>query len=624
MAKSSSSNSKQRKHEKVRAQVVSKLEEMEAEVKDKYQQAIDDSLKQNMADEVSVKDVAPVMLGEKFENVEVNEMAKNFDFNADEQNFGEGAEETPLKVEDMPEGLPTVKDDSETIEEQTKETETKDADDKATTGKYDDIEELAKKNISNWANISAKAASVVKLLKDNMMIKQFITTAEFGRGMVLAKQNIAGKSETRDNTAHFKIENLKPGRAKAVVVTLPKALQEVLTASANKKMNALRDVLASSFPNGELTAEQKADTVDMVMAFDDLMVRVANLCEGRIAEFDGVDGQLSVAPASKTLYKTDALTGVVTTEAKDVSANQVVEIINGKKHVMYTMAQPNSALMKKVLDGEVLGDKDSNVIERYKKGKTPLKRVKGAYSALYTNKNYTSASRYVTAKPFAAGLTKDDAETLSRKAVYQYKKHDSTAVRVESYDTAMVDGDMLKVFDPSIDAKQRYEMLTVAKGYVRTKQGGTPYMRSIPDIDPETGKKKGMKQVTETPHDKTLVDRIPKDFYTGAKIENIESIEFVTYGMSGKTKKDNKDTAPRARKNRISFAGLEAELSETKGIVGKFDIKDASVSRLVELTSETVAKEAFIKALTRKSNGKDNNVGSEYDDGVLSALLASR
>ena len=128
------------------------------------------------------------------------------------------------------------------------------AKDEATKGRYaNNLTELAANNIANFTNIQAEASAVATLLKGNLFIKQFITNGEFGRGFVLTKV----KDEKNSTVSHFKIENLKPGRAKAVVISVPRRLQEVLAASGKKSASSLRKMLLDATNNGQLTPEEQ-------------------------------------------------------------------------------------------------------------------------------------------------------------------------------------------------------------------------------------------------------------------------------------------------------------------------------------------------------------------------------
>lgn len=623
-------NLKNSKRQNIKNQITKKLDEDYEKFKEKYNR----QLAENIPSTVDASDTSTQQIENSIPSIDATEnniikspkedktMAKNFNFTDDANDFGTGAENKTI----TPETLPEIKDDVTEAEVKAKTNDG--SKDEATTGRYaDNLSELAATHIANFTNIQAEASAVATLLKGNLFIKQFITNGEFGRGFVLTKV----KDEKNSTVSHFKIENLKPGRAKAVVITVPRRLQEVLAASGKKSAGSLRKMLLDATNNGQLTPEEKADTVDMVMGYDDLMVRVANLMEGQIAEFGGKGGDLDARITSRYMKKVDETTKEERFEPKDISANQATEVINGKSHIIYTMNQPNSALIAKAVSGEALGEKDKKTIKRYQEGKSPLKRTKNAFSALYTDKNFTSISKYETAKPFSEGFTKEQAVRLSARAAFGKSKLSQTDV-MESYDTGMFAGDdgIAAVFNPNVPISERLETLQKAKGYQPKNSDGSVKVRKVRKVD-ATGKsvldandKPIYEEVPYEVRDLMLTDRVIKSYYTGQPLtdEEARNAEFVMYGEQGVNKK-GMATSPRVRKTRLSFVGLEVEVSEGKGIVGTYGLDDESVSAFVNMVGEEVAKEAFIKAASRNSRGGDNTASSEYEDGQLAAILGA-
>lgn len=628
MAKSVNTKSKR---QVVKEQITRSLDESQAKFKEEYER----SLLEHNPSKVDGSDPATEVTTEvpKIEEAqkpiitykEEKTMARVLNFEDDQKvaDFGEGAKNESKPISDE---LPDIQDDASNTEIKANE-EKSEGSDTATTGKYeDDLSALAEQNIRNFTNIQAEASKVAQLLKQNLLIKQFVTNGTFGRGFVLGTQ-ADGKN---GKTAHYKIENIKPGRAKSVVVTVPRKLQEVLAASAKKSVKSLRTQILDATNDGVLTPEEKADTVDMVIGYDDLMARIANLCEGQVAEFGGKGGVLDTAANVKYTKKVDPVTGVESYNETDVSANQVIDIVGGKSHVFYTMAQPSSALMAKAISGEALGDKDKKAIKRFREGKTPLKRTKGAFSALYTEKNFVSTVKYEEVAPFGAQLTKEQAVRLSAKANFKHANHDASVAPIESYDSAMFasnDG-IAAVFNPTVPADKRMETMQVAKNYQPKNADGTVKTRKVPKTD-ANGKivvdaegKRIYEVVEEKARDIQLSDRTLKNFYTGKPLtaEEAKTAMFVTYGEPGVTKQ-NKPTAPRVQKKRIAFDGLETEVNASRGIVGTFGLDDSSVAAFVQMVGQDIAKEAFVKAVSRNSRGGDNTSASEYEEGLLAALL---
>lgn len=664
---SKKASSKSKQHEKVKSQITESLNESQKKFNEEYQNRM--LAQQNLSDGAvePVSDTAQSTLEpiqsmplentvEKTVNKEEEKMAKELKFDDDNQKFGENAKDETQKPETgaipevnsdaapnaevaaenntvMDDTLPQIEDDGAVIEEKAKEDSAKTEKEKVTTGRYDgNLEDLAEKHITNFSNLKERAASVAYLLQNNVMLKQMITAGNFGRGFVMVTQNIAGTGQESDKVSHFRIENLKPGRAKTVVVTMPRVLRDILvsTASSSKLSQKLSEVTK----DGTLTEEQSKDTVDVVMRYDDLMSRVATMFEGKIAEFGGVGGELDDNINVKYGMKNDPTTQTQDWASTDVSDKLVKEPLHGKPHVMYTMAQPSGALMSKAVKGEALGDKDRKAIKRYREGKTPLKRNRGAYSALYTHNNFTSLIQYVQVTPFSGNLSSEDAKKLSAKAVFKFKERSASSPRMESYDSEMVNGDIVRVFDPSIKAEDRIKLMQVASGYVKTKADGTPYTKKVAKVD-ESGKEvkdaKGNRVYENVPYkavDKKLADRTVRDYYTGEPLPNdkVAKAGFVTYGEPGMTKgtatKPAHATAPRVNRKRISFEKCEATPDASKGLVGVFGIDDASVSRFVKLVGEDVAKEAFINATSRAtSTAAGGAAASEYGDGILAAML---
>ena len=627
-----SKNLKNSKRQNIKKKITDSLDKSFDDFKKEY----DRQLAENIPSNVDVSDASAKVTEDSIPSIEetvtINsnlimeekEMAKKFNFNDDQTGFGEGATNNSLNLRtDLPD-IPDVEND---ITEEENKVGENSGNDERTTGKYnDDLSQLASNHVANFTNIQAEASAVASLLKNNVFIKQFITNADFGRGLVLTKS----KNE-KGTVCHFKIENLKPGRAKSVVITVPRKLQEVLTASSKKSIKTLSRQIIDSTNNGQLTPEEKADTVDMVIGYDDLMVRVANLMEGQIAEFGGKDGELDAKITSKYVKKVDEATKEDKFEVKDISFNQATEVIGGKNHIVYTMNQPSSALLAKAIAGEALGDKDKNTIKRYRDGKTPLKRTRNAFSALYTDKNFTPISQYETAKPFSEGFTKEQAVRLSARALFGKAKLTSQDV-MESYDSGMFKGDdtVAAVFDPSIPVSERIETLQKAKGYQPKNADGSVKTVKVRKMDAngksitdENGKAIYEEKPAET-RDVVLSDRVLKDYYTGKPLEGNEArdAEFVMYGEPGVNKK-GAPTSPRVRKNKLSFVGLEVMVSNERGVAGTYGLDDESVSAFVKMVGEEVAKEAFIKAASRNSRGGDNTVASEFEEGQLSAILGA-
>lgn len=628
-----SKNLKNSKRQNIKDRITKELDKNLEDFKKEY----DRQLAENIPSNVDVSDASTKVTEDSIPSIEKTEtiksnfikeekqMAKNFNFNDDQAGFGEGATNNSLNLRtDLPE-IPDVENDA--TEEEAKVSGDGADNDERTTGKYnDDLSQLASNHVANFTNIQAEASAVASLLKNNVFIKQFVTNNDFGRGFVLTKS----KNE-KGTVCHFKIENLKPGRAKAVVITVPRKLQEVLTASSKKSMKSLSAQIMDATNNGQLTAEEKADTVDMVIGYDDLMVRVANLMEGQIAEFGGKDGELDAKITSRYVKKTDETTKEDKFEVKDISANQATEVIGGKNHIVYTMNQPSSLLLAKAIQGEALSDKDKNTIKRYRDGKSPLKRTKNAFSALYTDKNFTPISKYETAKPFSEGFTKEQAIRLSARALFGKSKLTSQDV-MESYDTGMFKGDdgVAAVFNPNVTVSERMETLQKAKGYQPKNADGTVKTMKVRKVDANgksvmgpDGKAVYEEKQLET-RDVVLSDRVLKDYYTGKPLEGNEArdAEFVMYGEPGVNKK-GAPTSPRVRKNKLSFVGLEVVVSNEKGIAGTYGLDDESVSAFVKMVGEEVAKEAFIKAASRNSRGGDNTAASEFENGQLSAILGA-
>jgi len=623
-------NIKESRRQSVKKQITQKLDESQAKFKEEYERQLAETIPSNVAEsDAAIKEdvsILPDMGKDEMPNIvnnkEEKEMAKQLNFEDDQKDFGAGAVNESTQLAD--DKLPEIPDDAGEAEKKAEQEKGSAGDDKATTGKYeDDLSQLASDNIANFSNIQAEASAVASLLKNNMFIKQFITNATFGRGFALRKQ----KDDKGGETAHFMIENMKPGRAKSVVVTVPRKLQEVLTASSKKSMKSLRTQILDATNNGQLTQEEKADTVDMVMGYDDLMVRVANLMEGQIAEFGGKGGELDAGITVKYGKKAGEEEFVAT----DLTAKQAVEIVAGKNHIIYTMKQPNSALMAKAVQGEALGEKDKKTIKRYRDGKTPLKRTQGAFSALYTDKNFTSISKFDVVTPFGATpITKEQAVRLSARAAYGLKNK-AEGVKMESYDTAMFSKDaaVAAVFDPSVPAAERLETLQVAKGYQAKNADGTVKTQKRRKLDAngktvmDANNKPVYEAVEVKAHDVKLNDRTIKNYYTGKPLtaEEAGKAGFVMYGEESVSKK-NTPVAPRVRKSKLAFVGLDVEVDEKKGVVATYGLDDASVSSFVKLVGEEVAKEAFIKAASRNSRGADTTASSEYEDGMLAALLA--
>ena len=55
----------------------------------------------------------------------------------------------------------------------------------------------------------------------------------------------------------YKIDQIKPGRAKSVIVTMPRIISEILEANSKKSMRALKSALVNGFDGLKLTEEQK-------------------------------------------------------------------------------------------------------------------------------------------------------------------------------------------------------------------------------------------------------------------------------------------------------------------------------------------------------------------------------
>lgn len=615
---------REKRKSQLREKLTNKLEELDKQNQLEYQKRVEEFNKQKEAEQIHSAQLETINYQNLAEDQETKTSNKEELQMSRAINFKEELENTGVEKVNLGE-IPSIQDDAGEVE--VKQNAATDATAKESTGKFDgDLEEIAKQNISNFAQIQEKSKNIANLLRQNLFIKQFITTGDFGRGMAMAITKPKDGTD-EDKVAHFKVEQIKPGRAKSVIVTMPKVIADVLQSTAKKSAKGVKEALINNL-SGDLTPEQKADTVDVVMGYDELMVRVANLMEGQIAEFGGVNGELSFkGDGIKVAPKKDVSTNKTEFATTSLVDNQVKEMIGGKEHIIYTMKLVDAGILGKAAQGEALSEKEKKAVTTYKTGKAPLKRTKGAFSALYTPTNYTPTVQYETVKPFGQ-ITKDEAERLSAKAVFKAKAN--TSVRVESYDAAMVKDDILQVFDPSVKADDRYEMLTVAKNFVRTDKNGNPVMRKVPDIDENGNRRKdangknAWKEIADTATDQVLTDRVPRDYFTGAPVDkaNLAEIEFVKYGVPGLSK-DNKATMPKAQKKRISFEGCEATVKEGAGIVGTYDLTDKSVEGVLKLASEATVKDAFIAATTRTSKGKSNNVANEYEDGLIAALLES-
>lgn len=613
----------------VKNQLTQKLEESQERFREQYGEMLNES---KLSNESRVSDTRKVtgnaqlpdtVQGErKFKNPEEDlTMAKNFDFEQNEQqDFGAGAKDTTAPITSE---LPDVDlgDEAAFSEEKANTDSTSGASAKATTGKYEgDLMESARKNIANFEQKFSDAVAVSNLLSNTMKIVRFVTNNTFGRGFAMTTTKLSNSDASDEKSSHFKVEVLKPGRPKSVVVQVPKIIADILTENAKKNSAVTAKALLSGIEGGKLTEEQKKDVVSLVMGYDDLMVRVANLCEGKIPEALINGAKRAVA---ENAYRTsrDNTTGAYVEKAIDLTGKTAQSTIDGVQHVIYTMKQPDTKLLGKGIDGAEFSEADKKAIERYKAGKVPLKRTQGAYSALFTKDNFVSLTQYNVAQPFSDKLTHDEAVRLSAKAVFHFNKRGESAPRIESYDANLINGDIAAVFDESIDAATRLEMLQTAKNYVRTKADGTPLKRKVRQQD--ANGKSVYVEVDEVAADVTLADRVLKDFYTGKQIsaEDAKKVAFVMYGESGVNKKGDA-TAPRVQKRKLSFAGMETEADASKGIVGVFGLDDASVSAFVKEVGEETAKEAFVKAATRSSNSNNSADGtSDLEAGLLAAML---
>lgn len=614
---------KAREHAQIREQLTSKLEEFQDSYRIQHENAVREHLESQKVKEVEEystdkKPVNPTKDQNVGEFKEVKEM-QNFE-NFDMNQFG-----NPQTEVDPMQGI-HFQNDGNVEQAPDAATETEGKGKRKSSEEFDLTEVCEEALKGTFTNLQEKAVSVKKILTDNLAVKQFITASDFGRGLELVKQKITDG----DILCHFAVKTIKPGRAKSVVVSVPRVIADLFEQTRRKSPKGVMNAVADSFENGQLTDEQKADRVDLVMNYDDFCIKVANLMEGVVAEFGGVGGVLDTDVA-KTAYKAERpdKDGKVNFVAKDLDAGTIKEVIGGKTHVLYQMVQPKKEYLKKLAQNSAEMNKaELDAINRWKNGKSALKRTKGAFSVLYTPENYTSAIQFETVKPFGkTPLTAEQAKALSAKAAFAKNNNkfgEGSELRLDSYDAQGFNGDVFKAFDPSVKADARYEILTVAKDYAKKGKDGKVLTQKIwTEVKKEDGTVKREQVPTEIKAAKfTLVDRLPKNFFTGQVLEGaeLENAEFVTYGSSY-TNKQNKMVAPPTLKKRISFDGLEAEVNERRGIVGTFGLEDESVSKLIKLTSEEVAKNAFISAFSRTSSGRTKNEVSEYEDGTVSALM---
>lgn len=478
-------------------------------------------------------------------------------------------------------------------------------------------------------------AKVTRLLKENVFMKQFITATDFGRGFVLSTT----KGETKEGQSvkylgEYRIENLKPGRAKSAVITIPRVLANIFESSKAGSVSGLRKELQKIAEGGGLSPEDLADTVDFAMNYNDLAARIAVLMEGEIAEFGGVDGALSV-PVESYSAKNDVETGGSFVRNNKAEAN--VQVVGTKQHNMYAMTGVPRELLLAIAQRQSISssDDDSNIkkIQRFKEGKSPLKRVRGGHSPLYTSKNFTPMAQYVTVAPFAGALSQSDAERLSAKAVFQSKNNKHIAdLTMKTYDAEQIKSgsNVAAVFDPSIPAGQRFEQLTVAKDYVELDAYGDVKMRKVLRKDDKGNAIKdanGKNVYDSKPVEKAtrrLLGRTPRDFFTGKEYTAAEmgEVTFVKYGEESLSKKGTQ-VSPRAQKNVLSYEGKEVVVDTARGVAGTYGLDDASIDNMRNLgIGEDVIKDAFKKAVTRKATARSITPSGDLDDGILMSLLA--
>lgn len=552
------------------------------------------------------------------EKVDVNVNIPNIDGNGDLPIDDEETEQTPLKGDDQEN---KKKEKKESVSNETLR---------------DTI--LAQKDKNK--ELYEQAQDVVPILFNNIFVKQFFTGNSFGNGFVMKahkdtvdKDKDKNKENKKDENisyeAEYVVENLKPGRPKSVVISVPEMIATFLSEMGSATTeNAIMDFAQRiSDDNGKIdrNGEWTKNLVDFDMTYSDFMTRVTTLMGGAVLEYGGVGGELDYTGEKYNCKRVRGDDTKLDTDKVEISPTYVT--IRGKRYIQYEVSSSfdPAVYVEAIKTGKALEEKDNNARYRWMNGNVPLVRSGKAFSQLFTPKNFTPLAKYDDVPAFVSTLTKEDAERLSARAKYWYDEKylkDRNKYYMQSYSDGMFkDGsNIAEVFNPSIKPEDRFRILTYAEGVTLKDGQGNPrtVLTDKKDANGNTVKDEKGKPVKVAVPRKSgnmyLTKRIPRDHYTGKQItaENMGEVRFVRYGETGLTK-DQKITSPRALI--YKYKDPQSTTDDAANVVGTFDVSDEIFAHAKSLMSEetilaaiTRSKEVARKDNSRSKVGKIENV----------------
>ena len=161
---------REKRKSQLREKLTNKLEELDKQNQLEYQKRVEEFNKQKEAEQIHSAQLETINYQNLAEDQETKTSNKEELQMSKAINFNEELENTGVEKVNLGE-IPSIQDDAGEVE--VKQNAATDATAKESTGKFDgDLEEIAKQNISNFAQIQEKSKNIANLLRQNLFLYQ--------------------------------------------------------------------------------------------------------------------------------------------------------------------------------------------------------------------------------------------------------------------------------------------------------------------------------------------------------------------------------------------------------------------------------------------------------------------